>query len=283
MLKNEELHEYICARTWDLTEKWYETLDKSQGGVYSTADPEKIKVLKKQNNDFHVRFCEMFTVDHEDFLQDFQDWINEITEDDAHINTPLVSVIREFMRTQEQYLELISEYAGENQDKVTISQLNAWNIGIVQTINEIILKFTKQSTDVAQKRLQDQQQIIVEMSAPVILLTQNTGLLPLIGEITSHRAQIVFEKTLKQSAKHNLEKLFVDLSGVPIIDTMVAQQIFQLINGLKIIGVQTALSGISPVIAQTAVHLGIKFIDIEVYNTLAQALKQNDINFLEQR
>jgi rsbT co-antagonist protein RsbR len=73
----------------------------------------------------------------------------------------------------------------------------------------------------------------------------------------------------------------VDLSGVPVIDTMVAQQIFHLIKGLKIIGVKTALSGISPVIAQTAVHLGIKFIDIEVYNTLAQALKQNDIEFLE--
>lgn len=283
MLKNEELHEYICEHTWDLTEKWYETLDKSQGGVYSTRNPEKIEVLKKQNHDFHVRFCEMFSKEQDEFLPHFQEWINEIAEDEAHMSTPLASVIGEFMRTQEQYLELIGEYAAKNQEKVPYSHLNAWNLAIVRTINDIILKFTKQSTDAAQKRMQNQQQIIVEMSAPVILLTKNTGLLPLIGEITSHRAQIIFEKTLKQSAKHNLEKLFVDLSGVPIIDTMVAQQIFQLIHGLKIIGVHTALSGISPVIAQTAVHLGIKFIDIEVYNTLAQALKQNDIEFLEQK
>lgn len=281
MLIDKELHEYICDRTWDLTEQWYETLDKSQGGVYSSEDPEKIETLKKQNHAFHVRFCDMFAKDHADFLQDFQDWINEIAEDEEHISTPLVSVIGEFLRTQEQYLELVGDYAAQNQGKVNYEQLKTWNLAIVRTISDIILKFTQQSTDAAQKRLQNQQEIIVEMSAPVILLTKNTGLLPLIGEITSHRAQIVFEKTLKQSSKHNLEKLFVDLSGVPVIDTMVAQQIFQLISGLKIIGVQTALSGISPVIAQTAVHLGIKFVDIEVYNTLAQALHQNEIEFME--
>lgn len=281
MLINKELHEYICDRTWDLTEQWYQTLDKSQGGIYSSKDPEKIETLKKQNHAFHVRFCDMFFKDEEDFLQDFQEWIQEIAEDEEHLSTPLASVMGEFLRTQEQYLELVGEYAAQNKDKVTFDQLRVWNLAVVRTISDIILKFTKQSTSAAQKRLQEQQQIIVEMSSPVILLTKSTGLLPLIGEITSHRAQIVFEKTLEQSSKHNLEKLFIDLSGVPVIDTMVAQQIFQLISGLKIIGVHTALSGISPVIAQTAVHLGIKFIDIEVYNTLAQALKQNDIEFLE--
>jgi rsbT co-antagonist protein RsbR len=281
MLIDKELHEYICDRTWDLTEHWYETLDKSQGGIYSTSDPEKINTLKKQNHAFHVRFCDMFAKERADFLQEFQDWINEIAEDEEHISTPLVSVIGEFLRTQEQYLRLIGDYVAINQERISYDQLNTWNLAVVRTISDIILKFTQQSTDAAQKRLQKQQEIIVEMSAPVILLTQNTGLLPLIGEITSHRAQTIFEKTLKQSSKHNLEKLFVDLSGVPVIDTMVAQQIFHLIKGLKIIGVKTALSGISPVIAQTAVHLGIKFIDIEVYNTLAQALKQNDIEFLE--
>lgn len=64
---------------------------------------------------------------------------------------------------------------------------------------------------------------------------------------------------------------------MPIIDTMVAQQIFQLIYGLKIIGVETALSGISPVIAQTAVQLGIQFDGIEVYGTLAQAMNKTPI------
>ena len=279
MIKNQALHDYIGERTWDLTEKWYETLDKSKGGVYGTNDHEKIEILKNQNHEFHKRFCSMFLKEENEFYENFHEWIKEIAEDEAHLETPLVAVIEEFFRTQLQYLEIIGDYTAKNLDKVTLEQLNEWNIAIVNTISKVIGEFCSQNTKAAQSRLQQQQQMIVEMSAPVILLTKNAGLLPLIGEVTSHRAAIIFEKTLTQSSKHNLERLFIDLSGVPVIDTMVAQQIFQLISGLEIIGVKAALSGISPVIAQTAVHLGIKFIDIEVYNTLAQALKQNEIHF----
>lgn len=281
MLKNQDLYRYVSERTWELTEKWYEGLDKNKGGVYSSTNPEKIKVLKQQNHEFHVRFCLMFQKDRDEFFAGFQDWIETIAIDEGHLSTPVVNVLGEFFRTQQQYLEMIGDYAEKNKDTVTMDQLTEWNAAIVDAISSVILEFTSQNTKAAQSRLHAQQQMIIEMSAPVILLTKHSGFLPLIGEITTHRAQIIFEKTLRQSAKHNIEKLFIDLSGVPIIDTMVAQQVFQLISGLKIIGVKTALSGLSPVIAQTAVHLGIKFVDIEVYNTLAQALKQNGISLID--
>lgn len=281
MVENQQLHEYLRERTWELTEQWYGTLDKNQRGIYSTKNPEEIENLKRQNHDFHVLFCSMFSENQQDFSQEFQDWIEEIATDDGHLKTPIVVVIEEFFRTQQQYLKTIAEFASQHKEKVTFEQLSKWNLAIVETIGKVILEFTAQNTRVAQERLQNQQQMIVEMSAPVILLTKSSGFLPLVGEITTHRAQIIFEKTLKQCAKHNLERLVVDLSGVPIIDTMVAQQVFQLITGLKIIGVKTALSGISPVIAQTAVHLGIKFTDIEVYNSLAQALKENGVQLVQ--
>lgn len=281
MIGNQQLHEYLRERTWEMTEQWYGTLNKNKRGVYSTDNPEEIENLKRQNHNFHVLFCSMFLEEQEDFFQKFQQWIEEIATDDAHLSTPIVVVIEEFFRTQQQYLEIIAEYASRHQEEVSFDQLSKWNLAVVQTIGKVILEFTAQNTKVAQERLQIQQQMIVEMSAPVILLTKSSGFLPLVGEITSHRAQIIFEKTLRQCAKHNLERLVVDLSGVPIIDTMVAQQVFQLISGLKIIGVKTALSGISPVIAQTAVHLGIKFTDIEVYNSLAQALKENGVQLVQ--
>ncbi|GAM13949.1 RsbR, positive regulator of sigma-B [Mesobacillus selenatarsenatis SF-1] len=65
-----------------------------------------------------------------------------------------------------------------------------------------------------------------------------------------------------------------DLSGVAMIDTMVAHQLFQLLNALKLIGVKTTLSGIRPEIAQTAVQLGLSFIETEVRTSLAQDLEQ---------
>lgn len=275
MIKDKSLHDYLSERTWEMTEQWYESLDKSKEGIYSTRDPEKIEMLKDQNHDFHVLFCSMFVKERHAFFTDFQQWIQTIATDEGHLSTPIVEVIGEFFRTQQQYLETIGEYVALHKEKITFDQLNDWNIAVVDAFSRVILEFTAQNTKAAQERLNAQQQLIIEMSAPVILLTKKSGLLPLIGEITTQRAQIMFEKTLAESSKHNLEKLFIDLSGVPVIDTMVAQQVFHLIHGLKVIGVQTALSGISPVIAQTAVHLGIKFVDIEVYNTLAQALKFN--------
>ncbi|MFP3340442.1 STAS domain-containing protein, partial [Micrococcus sp. SIMBA_131] len=69
-----------------------------------------------------------------------------------------------------------------------------------------------------------------------------------------------------------VDHLFIDLSGVYLVDTRVAQQIFQLITGLKLIGVTATLSGIRPEIAQTAVQLGIDFGEILITSNLAQAI-----------
>lgn len=97
--------------------------------------------------------------------------------------------------------------------------------------------------------------------------------LELSGIINSSRSKAMFENAMAQATNYSITKLFIDISGVAAIDTMVANQIFQMISGLKLIGVETALSGISPVIAKTAVELGIGFKDTQVYSTLPQALK----------
>ncbi|EGA90736.1 anti-anti-sigma regulatory factor [Planococcus donghaensis MPA1U2] len=278
MLKDQDLYEHLSGRTLKMTEDWYSSLDKSKTGVYGSTDPDKIALLKKQNHEFHLRFCTMFQKENKDFVTNFQDWIESIVKDEAHLETPIVEVIGEFFRTQQQYLTELGKYALAHKEEVSHEQLMEWTQAVVRIISKVIVEFTDQNSKAAEKRMDSQQQMIVEMSAPVILLAKKIGMLPLVGEITPHRAEIIFEKALAQSSKHDLEKLFIDLSGVPMIDTMVAQQVFQLIKGLEIIGVKVALSGISPVIAQTAVQLGIKFIDIEVYNTLAQALKQNRVD-----
>ncbi|AIY05036.1 anti-anti-sigma regulatory factor [Planococcus sp. PAMC 21323] len=278
MLKDQDLYEHLSGRTSIMTEDWYNSLDKSKAGVYGSTNPDKIALLKKQNHDFHLRFCSIFQKEDSDFVENFQGWIESIVKDDAHLDTPIIEVISEFFRTQEQYLEELGKYALEHKEQVSHEKLMEWTQAVVQIFSKVIIEFTDQNSKAAKKRMDSQQQMIVEMSAPVILLANKIGMLPLVGEVTPHRAEIIFEKTLAQSSKHDLEKLFIDLSGVPMIDTMVAQQVFQLIKGLEIIGVKVAMSGISPVIAQTAVQLGIKFIDIEVYNTLAQALKQNKVD-----
>lgn len=280
-LKNNKLHDFLCERNKEMTDEWYQTLDKSAGGVYASSNPEIIEKLKQQNQEFHELMCAMFIRDDMECVKDFEGWIEQVAKDEGHLATPLEAVLKEFFRTQQQYLQHIEDFAAMQENRISPAQVNEWNKAIVNTINKIILEFTVQNTKAAETRLNAQQEMIVEMSAPVILLTKEIGLLPLVGEINTYRAQIMFEKVLQQCHNNSIERLFIDLSGVPIIDTMVAHQIFQLIEGLKIIGVKTAIAGISPVIAQTAIQLGINFGEIEVYSKIAHAMKFHKLHVSE--
>jgi len=123
-------------------------------------------------------------------------------------------------------------------------------------------------------RIQAAETLALELSVPVIPVTSEIGVLPLIGDIDTNRAQQMMERALSQGAKLGLHHLVIDLSGVPIIDTMVAKQIFKVISALNLLGIKVSLSGIRPEIAQTMVQLGLNFNEIKIFANLHQAIKQ---------
>ncbi|MCM3574008.1 STAS domain-containing protein [Mesobacillus subterraneus] len=274
MHRNQYLYEYLKENSFNLTEEWYENIDKSNtAGVYASNDPEVIKALKKQNHDFHLHFIELFNKGEQEFFQDFEPWIIEIASDIEHINTPIQYVIKEFKNVRNQYFKYVRKFAEMN-PTITRDEVDAWYDVILKEMDEVILRFVEATYKYSQKILKAQQATINELSAPVISISNHQGLLPLIGDIDTSRAKMILENTLKQCSKRDIHHLFVDLSGVAMIDTMVAHQIFQLLNALKLIGVKTTLSGIRPEIAQTAVQLGLSFKDTEIRTILAQALDQ---------
>ncbi|SFC68113.1 rsbT co-antagonist protein RsbR [Bacillus sp. OV322] len=120
--------------------------------------------------------------------------------------------------------------------------------------------------------LENAKSAFLELSVPVVPLTQGVGILPLIGNIDTERAALLMEETLKQAGKLKLSHLIVDLSGVLIVDTMVADQIFKVIDALRLLGVKTIVTGVRPEIAQTVINIGIDFKDIEVKGNLQKAL-----------
>lgn len=274
MHRNQNLYEYLKENSYNLTEEWYENIDKpNTAGVYASNDPEVVATLKKQNHDFHLHFIELFHKGEQEFFRDFEPWIIEIASDVEHINTPIQYVIREFKNVRNQYFKYVREFAIKNPE-IKREEVDAWYDVILKEMDEVILRFIETTYKYSQSVLKAQQATINELSAPVISLSNHQGLLPLIGDIDTSRAKMILENTLKQCAKRDIHHLFVDLSGVVMIDTMVAHQIFQLLSALKLIGVKTTLSGIRPEIAQTAVQLGLSFKDTEVRTNLAQALEQ---------
>ncbi|MEQ2467897.1 MULTISPECIES: STAS domain-containing protein [Bacillaceae] len=274
---NEGVYQYFIDNTDRLTEEWYNNLTKNDPkGVYATSDPHVIEIMKKQNNDFHYRLAGIFIKEKQLFLEDIEEWIFEIATDQAHLDTPIHFIIREFIRTREQYFQLIEEYATEHD--VSHKRVIGWNHSVMKVLDKIILKYTEEHHHYSNRQLEAQQEMINELSSPVISLSKTRALLPLVGDIDTARAAAILENTIKQCAEKKVSQLFIDLSGVIIIDTMVAHQIFQLINGLSLIGVKTTLSGIRPEIATTAIQLGLSFEDISIASTLSKAIEQ-DVHF----
>ncbi|MFC4353743.1 STAS domain-containing protein [Chryseomicrobium palamuruense] len=274
MKESKELYSYLLNKTWDLTEQWYANLDKSHtGGVYASQDPTVIETVKKQNHGFHERFCKLFIEDEETFLKDFEEWVIEIARDPEHLNTPLHHILQEFFNTQQQYVELICQYEREQED-LSHEVVQQWIMDITHTFSKIVTWFTEEHHNYSVTKLRAQQEMINELSSPVISLSKGIAILPLVGDIDTNRAKYIFENALTQCTQKRIDTLLVDISGVAIIDTMVAQQIFQLIEALRLLGVKFILSGIRPEIAQTAVQLGINFNDIHTISTIERAFER---------
>lgn len=274
MHSNQNLYIYLKENTRNLTEEWYQNIDKTKtAGVYASKEPDVIKGLKEQNHDFHLHFIELFRKDEKEFFQDFEPWIIKIASDIEHINTPIHYVIREFKNVRNQYFDYVRKFA-EAHPEITRKEVDEWYDVILKEMDEVILRFVEATYRYSQTVLKAQQETINELSAPVISLSNHQGLLPLVGDIDTSRAKMILENTLKHCSQRGIHHLFVDLSGVAMIDTMVAHQLFQLLNALKLIGVKTTLSGIRPEIAQTAVQLGLSFKETEIRTNLAQALEQ---------
>lgn len=278
MYRNKELYQFFLEKTWALTEDWYKRLDKSDvSGVYASDNIAVINSVKQQNYEFHKHFCEVFIKDETIFFDEFEQWIVEIAQDEEHINTPIEFILREFFRTQEQYLDLMNDFEELHKDKYSSNEIKAWCRTIIKTFSEVMIWFTEEYNQHSQKRLQAQQELIMELSSPVISLNREIALLPLVGDIDTTRAKIMLESTLQQCASLGINELLLDLSGVVMIDTMVAQQLFQLIKALDLIGVKTTLSGVRPEIAQTSVQLGLSFDKVTIKSTLSSAIKSIEL------
>jgi rsbT co-antagonist protein RsbR len=116
-----------------------------------------------------------------------------------------------------------------------------------------------------------QQQELMELSTPVVQLWDNVVALPLIGTLDSERTQVVMENLLEKVVETGAKIAIIDITGVPTVDTLVAQHLLKTVAAARLMGADCIISGIRPQIAQTIVHLGINLADIITKATLADA------------
>ncbi|MDF2038101.1 STAS domain-containing protein [Cytobacillus oceanisediminis] len=275
--KNQLLYDYIQENSKNITDMWLSLRDKQKGSIYSAdADPAYEKLLREQNT-FTNRTVSAALLDEDIFNENMEEWAITVAESRVDSNTPIFQVLEALSNVRETYWHFVEKFIKENQSEVTADDVLKWSTIINKAFDQLINKFSERYYELTTRRLVAQQSLINELGTPVIPVKDDTAVLPLIGNIDTERARILLEEIPKKCAKENIEHLFIDLSGVAIIDTMVAHQIFSLTTALQLLGVKSTISGISPEVAQTSIQLGLDFTGINTYGTLKQALKRQDI------
>ena len=117
-----------------------------------------------------------------------------------------------------------------------------------------------------------QQAEMLELSTPVVKIWDGILVLPLIGTLDSARTQVVMENLLQAIVETESAVAIIDITGVPTVDTLVAQHLLKTVAATRLMGAQCVISGIRPQIAQTMVHLGVAFGDVVTKSSLADAL-----------
>jgi rsbT co-antagonist protein RsbR len=113
---------------------------------------------------------------------------------------------------------------------------------------------------------------MLELSTPVIKLWHNILALPLIGTLDSARTQVVMETLLQRIVETGSGIAIIDITGVPTVDTLVAQHLLKTVAAARLMGADCIISGIRPQIAQTMVHLGVDLADVVTKASLSGAL-----------
>ena len=142
------------------------------------------------------------------------------------------------------------------------------------------LAYERAENETKQKELQDkidlieqQRAAIQELSTPIIKIWDQVLVLPLIGALDTRRSQGLTESLLTDIATTQSKIVILDITGVPAVDSAVANHLLKTVASVKLLGAECVITGIRPEVAQTIVHLGVDLTDVETLSNLAEGLK----------
>ncbi|MEM5314597.1 STAS domain-containing protein [Paraburkholderia sp. JHI869] len=179
--------------------------------------------------------------------------------------TPVETATFVFSFKEPLYARLREAYA---QNPAELAQVS-WQV------NLLLDGFGLYTTDVFQRSreaiIARQQEELLELSTPVVQLWEGILALPLIGTLDSSRTQVVMESLLQKIVDTGAGLAIIDITGVPTVDTLVAQHLLKTVAAARLMGADCIISGIRPQIAQTIVHLGVDLTNVTTKSTLADA------------
>ena len=144
---------------------------------------------------------------------------------------------------------------------------------ITDLLDNLALHTTELYQNSREEVIRRQQQEMIELSTPVVKLWDGVLALPLIGTLDSARTQVVMEALLQKIVETGSGVAIIDITGVPTVDTLVAQHLLKTVTAARLMGADCIISGIRPQIAQTIVHLGVSLNNVSTKSSLADAFQ----------
>ncbi|MFE2052801.1 STAS domain-containing protein [Streptomyces sp. NPDC059459] len=158
---------------------------------------------------------------------------------------------------------------------LTAEEHGTWTyLQFAKLLDGLALLTTEAYVRTREEIIASQAEQLLELSTPVVQLWNGVVGVPLVGTLDSARTQVVMEKLLQTLVDTDSTHAIIDITGVPTVDTQVAQHLLKTVVAARMMGAQCTISGIRPQIAQTIVALGIQFGDIQTNASLADALRQ---------
>ncbi|WP_210364040.1 STAS domain-containing protein [Bacillus sp. REN3] len=250
---------------------------------YSAAnltEAQKYELQKQEEDILEIRsdFIRVFgeaLIDHsekEKNIDKISQWGEETGEYIYKLGTSLDEALKDMRYYRKHIWKAIKEEAvSKNMAAVTIMDV----VSVIDSLmDNAIYSFSLTFVKSHEKSLEHAKTALLELSVPVVPLLPGVGVLPLVGNVDTERARLLMEQTLEHAVNLKLTHLIFDISGVAIVDTMVADQLFKVISALSLVGVKTIMTGIRPEVAHTMVSLGLNLDGITVKANLHQAFKE---------
>lgn len=258
---NKEIAKYIKRHETKILEDWMHEMQKK-------VDERSFSVISDQVFlNTSKEFMELVFSNLLDTEEEYNGKIGDFAANIVKLGWPL-SFLARGIRTFRTIL--FKKMTTENE--YTVQQIKKLVLDFENWLSPMQDKMVETYSDTWEKTIDLQKIALQELSAPVIPIFEEISIMPLVGTIDTERAQLIMENLLTGVVRHRSEVVLIDITGVPVVDTMVAHHIIQAADAVRLVGAKCMIVGIRPEIAQTIVNLGIDLNHITTTSTLQKGM-----------
>ncbi|WP_088006169.1 RsbT co-antagonist protein RsbRA [Indiicoccus explosivorum] len=260
---NEKVANFIHEHLDDILPDWQEKLSGiDEEGSFQMLSADMRRQTSRE-------FAELMLTNLSESHQAYENRLNDFSEKVVRLGWSITFVTRAVDLFAEHIFLVMEEKGFINKDDVRayVEVFANWLRPMRNSIIEAYSKTWERTVSLQKIALQ-------ELSASLIPVFDKISVMPLVGTIDTERAKLIMENLLQGVVKHRAEVVLLDITGVPVVDTMVAHHIIQAADAVRLVGAKCMLVGIRPEIAQTIVTLGINLNDFTTTSTLQRGVEQ---------